>query len=601
MTSPRFRPQVLAVAAIALMAPQTASAMTTVAPVQRSEVARISDAALASISARQLADGRFADPTGRRVGGGGLPTVAFAALHAGAAGGKSQLQLARRTLMRGDGATVILRWPLAMAVADGLTTMSPQDRAVLQRNVASWGKLHAAGIAQRCYVKPSCFNNYKLVDALLNLELARTGLHSRRGDARLAHPAELRRRSLHWLGAALPSAVPATARVRVPGQGVKQAGLLTDPGALPLAYHSLCTAFAVRAMRLAGNDAPVGLRSAAHRALWALVGIAAPNGEVSWSGRGQDQAWTLAAAMYAASAGSKLFAGSDPALAARLRRLADIELVALRGRLTPRGLQILPAGNEQLTGLDSYYSGVGSTGLALTFLEMARDELAAAGATRAPLPSEVQGGGFSDPSRSGLLTRRVGPTWMAVRMRRDHQSDPRQDAGIARALRLRPGGGWTEDRVARAAPAPTGGSAPGAGPLLVAGGQPLFPRATQWTPATGGLAMSGAFRGRSGRSTAARWRVSATPTGIALRVGCHKGATLQLTEYLPRAGVLRRGARTLERGGAQIRLPGPFQARELSTRFANARQPYLTAYRITVRCQSDWATFAWSSTNAAAA
>ena len=318
---------------------------------------------------------------------------------------------------------------------------------------------------------------------MLNLELARSGVRSSTPGTRLYDPPALRRRALSWLESALPAAAPATATVAVPGRRAERATILSDPGTLPLAYASLCTAWAVRATELAAPAAAPRLRLLTRHALWGLVGVAAPDGEVSWSGRGQDQVWSLAATLYAAAAGSAQFAASDPVLAARLRRLADVELGALGDRLRDGALQVLPAGNDQLSGLDHYYSAVGSTGLALTWLELARDALPDPAAPRLALPSEIDRATFSDPARSGLVARRVGATWMGLRLRRVHSFDPRDDFGLARVLRHRDDG-WHEERPER--PAPAGrGRAPGAGPLLVQGGRQFWPTATGWRPIAG--------------------------------------------------------------------------------------------------------------------
>jgi hypothetical protein len=238
----------------------------------------ITTGALAGVAALQRDDGLFADPTGRVVGSGGLPTLAFAALHADGDGASGRLALARATLARGSGATVILRWPLAMIAADELTSLPAADRAELRGRIASWATLHAAGIADRCYRQPSCFNNYKLADAVLNLELARSGVRSSTAGTRLHDPVALRRRALHWLATALPAAAPATATVAVPGRPAERATVLSDPGTLPLAYASLCTAWAVRATELAAPAAAPRLRLLTRRALWGLLGVAAPDG-----------------------------------------------------------------------------------------------------------------------------------------------------------------------------------------------------------------------------------------------------------------------------------------------------------------------------------
>ncbi|MEP6953868.1 MAG: hypothetical protein ABI950_07400 [Solirubrobacteraceae bacterium] len=552
----------------------------------------ITAGALAGVMALQRDDGLFTDPTGRLVGSGGLPTLAFGALHADDDDAAARLSLARATLARGSGATVILRWPLAMIAADELSALPSADRTELRGRIASWATLHAAGIADRCYRQASCFNNYKLADAVLNLELARSGVRSATPGTRLHDPVALRRRALAWLEGALPAAAPATATVMVPGRHAEPATILSDPGTLPLAYAALCTAWAVRATALAAPAAAPRLRLLTRRALWGLVGVAAPDGEISWSGRGQDQVWSLAATRYAAAAGNRQFASSDPVLAARLRRLADVELDALAGRLHDGALQVLPAGNDQLSGLDHYYSAVGSTGLALTWLELARDALPDPSAPRLALPSEIDRASFSDPARSGLLARRVGATWMGLRLRRVHSFDPRDDFGLARVLR-RGADGWHEQRPER--PAPAGKQrAPGAGPLLVQGGRQYWPAATAWRPIAGGVELSGAWHARDGRSRPARWRVTASAAGVALGTACARGSAVQVTEWLPRRGRLERGERFAARAGYRVRASTPLTLRPLATRYANARQPSLAGVRVVVACRRPWTILRWS-------
>lgn len=579
--------------------------------------ARVDDArplgasALRALLERQRADGLFDDQTGRTVGREGLPTVAFAALHqlasldedddADATAWRSRL--ARRTLARGSGASVILRWPLAMAVGEGLDAEMPDGGADLRNRVRTWNRLRAAGIADRCYRDPRCFNNYKLADAVLDLELARSGLRSNVRGARLRDPAALRRRALRFL-ATLPRVARATGRVVVPGRARVPAAILSDPEMRPLAYHALCTAWAVRASVLAGRAAPSGLRTATRRALWGLVGIAGPDGEVSWSGRGQDQAWTLAAALYAASAGSRVLSRSDPVLAARLRRLADLELQALRGRLRGGALAVLPSGNDDLVGLDHYYSATGSTGLALTWLELAVDALPDPDARRLDLPSQVAGGGFADPATTGLVTRRVGATWLAVRMRRDHAFEPRQDFGLMRALRLRGDGTWRELRPSRPGPISRRGRSavrvPLGGPALVLRGQRWAPRATGWRPTETGVELTGAWRSPTGRRLPARWRFGADARGAKLGLPCVGGSRFELTEWLPRRGALRRDGGRLERAGFWMRVAPRPRVRVLGASYVNARQPRLRALRLAVTCTGAPISVRWDGSATAA-
>ncbi len=612
-------------------------------PRARDATARqIIDVALKDLAARQRESGAFDDRTGRVVGGSGLPYIAFVALArareegsrparaaqtvtveeatqspavptpgagpsgSGSAGGGTpqpedgswRLTLARRTLDRGSGSTVILRWPLAMTLALHDEDLLVGMRGDLRARALTWGRLRAAGIAaDRCYQNPTCFNNYKIADAVLNLELARSGLRGTVRGTRLRDPALLRRSALRWLSATLPRFAPATGRVTIPGRGSEVATILSDPGTRPLAYAAMCTAWVVRATRLAGRSAPAALRRLTRRALWGLLGAAAPDGDVSWSGRGQGQAWTHAAALYAGAAGAAVFADTDPLLAARLRRLADVELDALDARVRGGELQVLPSGNADLAGLDHYYSVTGSTGLALTFLQMARPELPGAQSTRLSLPSEIDGASLSDPARPpspGLVTRRAGLSWMGMRMRREHVFDPRSDAGLVRALRL-VSGRWREQLPARPGPAAKAGvRTPSGGPVLVLGTTHLQPRAGTPEQQAGGVLLHGAWRAARGRAVPGAWRYTGASDGVALRSTCPLGARLELTTWLPRRGLLVRDGGLIQRAGYAVRVTPRPAVRPLVTPYANSVQPGLRAYRIVIPCRGPFVSATWS-------
>ncbi len=628
-------------------------------PVARDATAkRIIDVALESVAARQRESGLFSDWTGRAVGGEGLPSLAFVALAraeedgqepaspsqtasirdvlgpvgastttttdstttttgstpagstAGSAGsttagtgttddGSWRLTLARRTLAQGSGSTVILRWPLAMLLAEHLEDLLVGQRGELRARALLWGRLHAAGIAtasDRCYQSPGCFNNYKIADAVLNLELARSGLHSSVLHTRLHDPAGLRRSALRWLGRTLPRFAPVTGHVDIPGRGSEPATIVSDPGTRPLAYAALCTAWVVRAARLAGGGAPVALRRLARHALWGLLGATGPDGDISWSGRGQGQAWAHGASLYAAAAGAALFADSDPLLAARLRRLADVQLAALDARVRGGELQVVPSGNDQLAGFDDYYSVTGSTGLALAFVQMARDELPSPGAPRLALPSEIDAASFTDTG-THLVTRRSGLSWIALRTRRDHTSDPRSDAGLVRALRL-VGGAWREQLPERPGPVSRHGKAalptPSGGPVLVIGATRYQPRATLVRQLAGGVELTGAWQAAGGGRAPGSWRYTAASDGVALRSVCPFGARLELTEWFPRRGALVRDGGLVQRAGYSVRVAPRPKVRALVTNYANTVQPSLRAYRLVVPCTGPFASVTWS-------
>ena len=628
----------------------SAGALEPSVPLARDATARsIIDDALRSIAARQRESGLFDDQTGRVVGGEGLPSIAYVALararelglepaapsataairrrqsaatpapavidpattpatpgtggpSGGAAGDGDPpadtwlLTLARRTLAKGSGSSVILRWPLAMTLGAHLESLLVGLRGELRARALVWARLHAAGIAADvCYQRPSCFNNYKIADAVLNLELARSGLRSTVRHTRLRDPLLLRRRAVRYLSATLPRFAPPSGRLAIPGRPAQTATILSDPGTRPLAYAALCTAWAVRGARLAGKGAPVGLRRLARRALLGLLGVTGPDGELSWSGRGQGQAWTHAASLYAAAGGAALFADSDPLLAARLRRLADVQLAALGARMRGGVLQVLPSGNAELAGLDHYYSVTGSTGLALAFLQMARGDLPDPKARRLELPAEIDGASYVDPgAETGLVTRRSGLSWMGLRMRRSHPFDPRSDAGLLRAVRL-VDGRWREQLPERPGPlAKAGTRTPSGGPVLVLGATHLQPRAGAVQQLFGGVDLHGTWTSAGGGSVPGTWRYSATAAGVALRSTCPLGARLELTAWLPRRGALVRDGGLVERAGYAVRAAPRPSVRPLVSGYANSVQPSLRAYRLVTPCSGPFASLTWS-------
>ena len=635
-----------------------ATALEPSVPLARDVTARgIIDDALRSVAARQRESGLFDDQTHRVVGGQGLPSLAFVALararelglepvtpsatvavrrrqaavapvpaapdltpatpatpanptsstgtgdaSAGTAtvpadDGLWLLTLARRTLAKGSGSSVILRWPLAMTLGAHLENALVGLRGELRARALVWARLHAAGIAaDACYQRASCFNNYKIADAVLNLELARSGLRSTVRHTRLRDPRLLRHRALHYLGSTLPRFAPPSGRLRIPGRPTATGTILSDPGTRPLAYAALCTAWAVRGARLAGRSAPAGLRRLARRSLIGLLGVTGPDGELSWSGRGQGQAWTHAASLYAAAGGAALFADSDPLLAARLRRMVDIELDALGSRMRNGVLQVQPSGNDDLAGFDHYYSVTGSTGLALAFLQMARDELPDPKAARLDLPAEIDGASYTDDGKeTGLVTRRSGLSWMALRMRRSHPFDPRSDAGLMRAVRLL-AGRWKEQLPERPGPlAKAGTRTPSGGPVLVLGATHLQPRAATPVEVFGGVDLHGSWVSADGRRASGVWSYRATADGVTLRSTCPIGARLELTAWLPRRGVLVRDGGLVQRAGYSVRATPRPKVRQLVSGYANSVQPSLRAYRLVTPCTGPFASLTWSA------
>jgi hypothetical protein len=565
--------------------PAPAESVAASSPTLAERIDEIGLPAVAALEAAQRPDGTFDDPVKGRVGGGGMPQIAWVALRQAARlqgePAQRRIALARRTLARGANDSQLLpKWPLALIVRDGAQT-ALQDPGRWQRMVTNLGRLRAPGVADACYRDGRCFNNYDLVSSVLSLELARTGRRSSLRSARL-HDVTLRRHTLQWLRDRLPETTSATARLSQPGLGERSMAALSDPSTYPLAYHAFSVALLTRAATLAGRDAPAAVRRLLHDALWQLVAFAGPDGETSWMGRGQDQVWTLAAAAYAGMQGSILLDRADSALAARLRRLADVELEALRGRLGDDGLRQTPLGRAGRAGIDHYASSVGNAAHALVWLELAREVAPAVTGARRALPAETDGARASDPRSTGLMTLRSGAVWIGVHRRRSHRSDERYDFGLLRALVRRQDGTWSSLLPERPIVRPGRATAP-SGPMLQRGGRVSAPVATAGGVTTTSVRLSGAWRGAAGTARGA-WSWTPTRGGVMMRSSCPRGAALRLTVWLPSEGPLVRSPRGLARGGYAVALSQGFTVQAQPGRYASAREPRLTAYRVVTTC-----------------
>ncbi len=572
---------------------------TVVEPRQIDEVAL---PALEELLTTQLPDGSFQDPWRGRIGGSGLTRVVWVALRQASrlSGQEAQarIEAASRSLALGTELTQVLpKWPLAMVFDDHLETLLG-DYAPLQSELEDLGHLHASGVADFCFQRKGCFNNYVLAGELLNLELAQTHLGTTDRAARLAEP-HLAQRTLGWMAHTLPRSTSETATVSVPGVGRREAAALSDPSVYPLAYQALCTAMLTRASYLAGARAPAGMRRLEMDALWELLGMTAPNGEISWMGRGQDVVWSLAASFYAALQGSTLVQASQPELASRLRGLAAIDLTALRERLGAPGLRPRAlTGVHGSSGVDFYYGPIGMASLALVWIELAREATATARGPIGPLPSAQRGAWTSDVRRTGLLTLRRGDVWLGVSVRR-FGTDPRTGWGLLRALRLNRAGTW--DSLLAAMPLPEShGVTPQAGPLLLSGHRASQPETQSATITPAGIVVQGAWRPGT-RAVRARWAWSARGSGAQLTSTCPRRHSLRFTEWLPSTGPLRREEDRISQGPFAVAFSRPIAVSLLPGRYASARDTTLRAYRVTVACDGRPLRVIWTGSQPAPA
>lgn len=594
-------------AALALAAPARAAAYPAGAGqdglgLGQSQIDEVTLPATDLLLATQQPDGTFLDPLRGPIGGSGLTRIVWVALRQASrlSGAEAALRVhaAELSLAKGTELTQVLpKWILAMVFSDGLQHLLA-DPAPLEREEANLGHLQASGTADPCFQKPGCFNNYVLTGRLLNLELAHSGLRATRASARLAD-SHLVPATLRWFARALPSHAGGLARVAIPGDGRQTAAALSDPSTYPLAYQALCAAELTRAVYLMGPAAPRATRRLEAEALWDLVGMTAPNGEISWWGRGQDIVWTTAASFYAAMQGSVLEEPDHPGLAARLRRLAQIDLAALRARVGAPGFRARPiAGVPGGAGIDTYYGPVGTGSLALVFMELAREAAPWVAGPVAPLPSELSGAWSSDPRGSGVLTLRRGNVWLGVSSRRV-DSDARTGWGLLRALRRTSTGAWQAllpDRPLLPAYRPE----PPAGPLLVDGHGALEPLTSSARASSTAITISGRW-GKAKHAPRGRWTWSPAGTGVALTSTCPRHRRLRFVEWLPRVGKLALGGDWLARGQFSVAFSQPISVQRLPGRYASARENALTAYAVTVACRTPALRVVWRGSEPAPA
>lgn len=563
-------------------------AATALVPVQsqaaasHDQIDRIVARTLDSIDGVKAASGAFADPVKGSVGSSGLPQLGYPALRASQlAGGNSRwTAMAAATFSRGvGGPKLITMWPAAVTWSTGAASALPQgQRASLENTLRSAGKLHASGVADVCFQRRAsgCFNNYVVMSELMNLELWATGLKAATPSARLGDKAIV----AHSLSRLIKRAAAHSSRGYVvdAGGGALPTSLISDPSTYPLAYQSLTTAMIVRGVDIASRRHAISWQTRAYvtRMLRSLVTTVAPTGEVAWMGRGQDTAWSLAAVLYASTAGQRLI--SDKKLRRQLSRLAEIELAALDARSKgDRFLQVRPD-NQTGRGFDHYASAIGNASLAMTFMQLARPELGNLAKPGGPTVASTPGVHAYD-SGSHVLTARTTKGWMGIHTVASHKTDPRYDFGLLRALALRDGR-WVQLMPSR--PITDGGPALTSAPTI----EGVKPVVTKVDTAGDTSYVLASWRGRGARFS---WRIE---NGAAVMRGtCPAGRSVAMTAWLPQSGPLNRYGRSLSRAGYSVTVDRPFVYTQYRSG-ASSRHTALAAYAMRWKCGNGKAPFA---------
>ena len=263
------------------------------------------------------------------------------------------------------------------------------------------------------------YYNWYLVETLTVAALLRTGLQSHVRGAILRHPDAARTMVTGFLN----MVVGREARHQITHFGDQDVLLLSDAPDNPPAYHEFSLALFAKSVALLGPDAEASARAVLDmmgRATWALM---APDGDVAWFGRSQEQSWTLAMSAAGLLTTSRV-KGIEPADADRLRAAAAraLERLSAAEYDSPRyGLWIAPVFSRASIGagrggLDIYATAAGYTGLTMLGLEWVAEDVngvrpppdVGIGADEAVLGLRLGNTGY-------LIVLRKGPVWMSVK------------------------------------------------------------------------------------------------------------------------------------------------------------------------------------------
>ena len=457
------------------------------------------------------------------------------------------------------------------------------------------------------------YGNHWLIEAVLVQEMLDTDLKSKDPDAVLGGD---RREASRLSVDLINKRIPGFARERGVKVGRDRTFVLSDPPDDPLAYQGLSLGFYARAVDLLGDRATPAARRTLREVANASLHLTAPDGDLAYFGRNQEQSWARAATAY----GAEVAAGQDgtsPADESRYRALAARALERMRdvhgiGRW---GVHITPgvrAGRfAGAKGLDGGAGGPSFGGLTLLFVDWSQPEIADA----AHEPSRIE----SDRPMARLMSRgesrfaivRTPNVWFAARAARGgkHPEELRDDFGLM-TLKLRgKGGGWRD--VVRPRPITRGDGDPpdSAGPVLVRdGGLRAFPYSDKATVARDGtVTFQGGLRGAPNpfkrvvatldNGTIVRaldftpgtlirdgmtFRIQPTKCGATYTFPAQAGDTIEYSMFLPDAkkDQPKVSARGVSGGGARWTFNRPAQIK-LERGYASGLDPRLVRARAT--------------------
>ena len=441
-------------------------------------------------------------------------------------------------------------------------------RARWERYIVTIGQpfIGSSGL-KKCTRNPRCFHNHEAVGAFADFQMLKTGLRSHVRGAKLSNLRALRASALHRLAVEIPPSVDSAAGWTFGGITRSGLGLLSDTGTWPLAYHAFSTAMLAGAAADLGRGTPPRMRGALLKTTGALAGMMAPDGDIAYLGRRQEQGWALASAIYAAVVGQRL-RGVGPREAGELRAVADRAFTRLVtvNRHGPGGIGPVPRKlrpGQSYHGLDA--NSVTPVALTLFMLNLASDQAEATG--QAPprrLPADSEGS-FLSRTKMAFAAVRHGDLWYVVHRNRITY-DRRYDFGLV-ALKQRDASGRWHD-VMRPRPNTRGHTHDSAGPVLERGTKVRYlPHGTSIEVRPGGVVLvHGGFQAQEGQwlRRGVTFRFAPVPGGVRMTFPLRAGDNARVTDFVPDGQARRAGNTIYDDHSSAVVSPAPTRFRFLA-------------------------------------
>jgi hypothetical protein len=409
----------------------------------------------------------------------------------------------------------------------------------------------------RLDANPDHFANHLLVESLAVFNYVRTGMTSSTPGAILGPGREDRYRNAKRF---IQTGVPHLMSRSVRPSGGDNTLLLSDPPDKPLAYQGLSIGLYARAMDMlggAGTSAEFTLR----RALEASWRLTAPDGDLSYFGRNQEEAFTLAATAY----GARVAQGISSTSSARSARYEALALRALQ-RLRqvhlggPAGIWPVPATaiDEEKSREAIDHGGYAPYGgLALMFLDLLADMESPSGSHASEIYSDRGGTAILGRGESLFAAERIGKLWLAVRAgpSLDRPTDVRYDGGLVRAKHQNSDGQWF-DLIPTRPRLPVNGN-DSAGPLIVRDnrGTAVFDGSRIRAHGKTGIGMVGNYRALRGSPDVTRRgdeRFRPIKCGVQVAFPARDGEVLEYSVYLRDTGHVQRGDGDVSSDGTTV-------------------------------------------------